>query len=70
MFDSVRPVVLYCHRLQGVEKRVVVQAIHLIRVILQDNRFSIIKMGIFERIIYYKLWSRFLTLTRMVLSSM
>lgn len=36
MFDRVRPIVLYCHRLQRIKKRIVVQAVHLIRVILQE----------------------------------
>lgn len=37
MFDRVRPIVLYCHRLQRIEKRIVVQTVHLVRVILQSK---------------------------------
>lgn len=47
MFDRVRPVVLYCHRLQGIEKRIVVQTVHLVRVILQ-NKETMVRVNVDE----------------------
>lgn len=37
MFDVIRPVILYRHRFQAVEKWIVVQAIHFFRVLLQQK---------------------------------
>lgn len=76
MFDRVRPIVLYCHRLQGIEKRIVVQTVHLVRVILQ-NKETMVR---FNEVEVYTVpgvgagrgatGQRILTLTRIVLSSM
>lgn len=37
MFDTISPVILYCHCLQRIEKGVIIETIHFIGVVLENE---------------------------------
>lgn len=38
MFHRIRPIVLYSHRLKTIQKGVIIQTVHLLRIILQQKK--------------------------------